>query len=279
MSLPSTSETLVHARRFPSTMISSTSRRRHPSRAQRASAIVRASASASPARGSDYAAAAATFVSSFFYDGDVDTSDGEFRALVGACASDMRRRYGSTNSLRVIVDDEGCLACGGIEVRKYVGAMDYESYVRSSKGGEDVEARVVERPVVANLATARRARRKGYGKAIMRSLEELCAERGFDECVLVVEARNTRAQGFYKKLGYKVIGSESKAKALEVGPDGRSRETFLKTLVMRKSLTNSLENVDPVTIAAVLTLVFAAIQGSDALLDALYVNFGIDLGI
>ena len=76
----------------------------------------------------------------------------------------------------------------------------------------------------------------------MRALEEECAELGFDECCLVVEARNRRAQSLYKKLGYKVIGA-SEAAALEV-VDGRAVETTTKTLIMRKSLTNSVENID-----------------------------------
>ncbi|CAL58483.1 Acyl-CoA N-acyltransferase [Ostreococcus tauri] len=236
---------------------------------------VRARAAVEPerARGSDYATAAKTFVSSFFYDGAEEEDDAEFRSLTSACAKDMRRRYGSSDSLRVITDDEGCVACGGVEVRTYAGARDYEDVKRDGKGET---AALIERPVVANLATARRARKKGYGKAIMRSLEELCLERGFDECVLVVEARNKRAQGFYKKLGYRVIGSESKAKALEVGPDGRSRETYLKTLVMRKSLTNAIENVDPITVVFALTALAVAVAGQDAVLDFLY-DLGFDV--
>jgi GNAT superfamily N-acetyltransferase len=232
------------------------------------------------AKGGDYNAAAATFVNSFFYDGNVDTRDVEYKGLTRACSSDMKKRYaGDGNALVVILDEDDsreCLACGGVEVRKYVGAVDYESYVKSGRGGMDVEGKIIERPIVANLATARAARRKGYGKAIMGALEDICAENGFDECCLVVEARNKRAQGLYRKLGYKVIGSDAKAAALEV-VDGRSRETTTKTLVMRKSLTNPGANVDTVTIGAAVLALALLSAGQQALVDALYVNFGIDL--
>lgn len=232
------------------------------------------------AKGGDYNAAAATFVNSFFYDGNVDTRDVEYKGLTRACSSDMKKRYaGDGNALVVILDEDDsreCLACGGVEVRKYVGAVDYESYVKSGRGGMDVEGKIIERPIVANLATARAARRKGYGKAITGALEDICAENGFDECCLVVEARNKRAQGLYRKLGYKVIGSDAKAAALEV-VDGRSRETTTKTLVMRKSLTNPGANVDTVTIGAAVLALALLSAGQQALVDALYVNFGIDL--
>lgn len=223
------------------------------------------------ARGGDYNAAAATFASSFFYDGKVDPRDVEYKGLTRACASDMRKRYsargGDGSALVVIMDEENsssCLACGGVEVRKYVGANDYETMVKNGNAGGGVEDKIINRPIVANLATAREARRRGYGKAIMAELEEICAENGFDECCLVVEAGNRRAQSLYKKLGYRVIGGDSNAAALKV-IDGRSVETTTKTLVMRKSLTNPLENLDFVSIGAALALLAALITQKDVI--------------
>ena len=91
------------------------------------------SVDASRARGGDYNAAAETFVDSFFYDGEVDERDVERRGLVRSCARDMKRRYGArvgdASALVVVMDpndSKKCLACGGVEVRPYVGAMDYE---------------------------------------------------------------------------------------------------------------------------------------------------------
>jgi len=267
-----------------SAVASHPARRRHrPHRRHRVCANAGTRAiDVSRARGGDYNAAAATFVSSFFYDGEVDERDVEYQGLVRSCASDMKRRYsarvGDASALVVVMDandSKKCLACGGIEVRRYVGAMDYETMVKSGRGGGNVEERIRERPIVANLATAREARRRGYGKAVMRALEEECAELGFDECCLVVEARNRRAQSLYKKLGYKVIGSERKAAALEV-VDGRAVETTTKTLIMRKSLTNPAENIDVATVGAVLALLaFVKVQ-QDAVLDLLF-DFGINL--
>jgi hypothetical protein len=76
-------------------------------------------------------------------------------------------------------------------------------------------------------------------------------------------------------LGYRVIGSEREAAALEV-VDGRAVETTTKTLIMRKSLTNSVENIDVATVGAVLALLaFLKVQ-QDAVLDVLF-DFGINL--
>jgi ribosomal protein S18 acetylase RimI-like enzyme len=229
------------------------------------------------ARGGDYNAAAATFVKGFFFDGASDVeNEAEFRSLTRAQTSDLKKRYdasGRDGSALLVIRDNGSgsskiLACGGVEVRSYVGATDYETYVKQGRGGMDVELNVVERPVVANLATAPEARRKGYGKAIMRALEEVCLENGYDECVLVVDASNKRAQALYKKLGYKVIGGDKKAAALKV-VNGRARETTTKTLVMRKSLTNGLENIDVASIGAIVAVLAALAAQKDAILDAM----------
>ena len=59
------------------------------------------------AKGGDYNAAAATFVNSFFYDGNVDTRDVEYKGLTRACSSDMKKRYaGDGNALVVILDED-----------------------------------------------------------------------------------------------------------------------------------------------------------------------------
>ena len=236
----------------------------------------RAASNVERARGSDYAAAAATFVQGFFFDGARDAAnEAEFRALTRAQTSDLKKRYdasGRDGSALLVIRDEdtgAVLACGGVEIRAYVGAMDYDTVLKRERGGGgDVELNVVERPVVANVATAPEARRRGYGKAIMRALEDVCAENGYDECVLVVDASNKRAQALYKKLGYKVIGSDKNAAALKV-IDGRARETTTKTLVMRKSLTNSLENVDVASVGAVIAALAALAAMKDTILDAI----------
>jgi hypothetical protein len=46
---------------------------------------------------------------------------------------------------------------------------------------------------------------------------------------------------------------------------------------MRKSLTNPAANVDAVTIAAAVLALALLSSGQQAVVDALYVNFGIDL--
>jgi len=224
------------------------------------------------AQGADYAAAAATFVAGFFFDGAADAeNETEFRGLVRAQTSDLRKRYANRDGAALLVirdpNERGSvIACGGVEARSYVGAMDYETYVKN--GGDVGQASVAKRPVVANLAVSRAARRKGYGKAIMRALEDFCLENEYDEAVLVVDASNARAQGLYKKLGYRVIGGDKNAAALKI-IDGRAKETTTKTLVMRKSLTNGGENIDVATVGAVIAVLAALATQGDAILDAL----------
>jgi len=51
--------------------------------------------------------------------------------------------------------------------------------------------------------------------------------------------------------------------------NGRARETTTKTLVMRKSLTNGLENIDVTSIGAIVAVLAALAAQKDAILDAL----------
>lgn len=155
------------------------------------------------ARGQDFASAASCFVEAFFLgrkkDGTVAISKGELSYLNGAQKKDMVSRYNQrgVGTMLVIKDDErkgAVVGCVGVEVQTFKGTTPLR------RADQDAKGEVLDRPVVANLATAPSARRKGLAKRLMRAAEEQCVEWGFDEAVLIVEANNSKALGLYKKV-------------------------------------------------------------------------------
>jgi ribosomal protein S18 acetylase RimI-like enzyme len=212
------------------------------------------------ARGQDYAGAAACFVDAFFLrrDGGGDRiTKGELSYLVGAQKKDLVKRYNqkSLGTMFVIKDEETneVVGCVGAEVQRFVGATP------ARRSENDANGVVADRPVVANLAVASSARRKGLAKALMFAIEEEAKEWGFDETVLIVEANNKSATSLYKKLGYKAIGTEPDAPNLKVDENGKVVEAKVKAVTMRKSLKDgmagTIENLD---IAEVLAKVAGA---------------------
>lgn len=155
------------------------------------------------ARGQDYASAAECFVEAFFLarrsKSATEITKGELAYLNGAQKKDMVSRYNQRGlgTMLVIKDDEmrgAVVACVGVEVQTFKGTVPLRRAEENSKG------EVMDRPVIANLATAPSARRKGLAKKLMRAVEEQCVEWGFEEAVLVVEANNSKARGLYKKV-------------------------------------------------------------------------------
>ena len=118
-------------------------------------------------------------------------------------------------------------------------------------------AAAVQRPVVSNLAVAPRARRRGLAAALMRACEAQAREWGYDECLLLVEAGNTRARRLYRKLGYKALpgGEEAGAPTLKVA-DGVLSDVRVTNVAMRTSLApfplGAAQNAEPVAVAAAL---------------------------
>ena len=158
------------------------------------------------ARGQDYASAAECFVEAFFLASTrskkksaTEITKGELAYLNGAQKKDMVSRYNrrGLGTMLVIKDEEmrgAVVACVGVEVQTFKGTVPLRRAEENSKG------EVIDRPVIANLATAPSARRKGLAKKLMRAVEEQCVEWGFDEAVLVVEASNSKARGLYNKV-------------------------------------------------------------------------------
>ena len=205
------------------------------------------------ARGQDYAGAAACFVDAFFLrrDGGGDRiTKGELSYLLGAQKKDLVKRYNKKRlgAMFVIKDEDTgeVVGCVGAEVQRFVGA------VPARRAESDAGAAAADRPVVANLAVASSARRKGLAKALMRAIEEETKSWGFEETVLVVEASNARATSLYRKLGYRPIATERGAPNLIVDENGKVVEAKVKAVTMRKSLkegmVGTIENLDPASL-------------------------------
>ena len=189
------------------------------------------------ARGQDYAGAAACFVDAFFLrrgGGGDRITKGELSYLLGAQKKDLVKRYNqkSRGALFVIKDEETneVVGCVGAETQRFVG------FLPARRAASDAGVVAADRPVVANLAVASSARRKGLAKALMRAIEEEAKDWGFEETVLVVEASNKQATSLYRKLGYKAVGVESDAPNLRVDENGKVVEAKVKAVTMRKSL-------------------------------------------
>jgi ribosomal protein S18 acetylase RimI-like enzyme len=201
------------------------------------------------ARGQDYAGAAACFVDAFFLrrgGGGDRITKGELSYLLGAQKKDLVKRYNqkSRGALFVIKDEETneVVGCVGAETQRFVG------FLPARRAASDAGVAAADRPVVANLAVASSARRKGLAKALMRAIEEEAKDWGFEETVLVVEASNKQATSLYRKLGYKAVGFESDAPNLRVDENGKVVEAKVKAVTMRKSLkegmAGTIENLD-----------------------------------
>ena len=210
------------------------------------------------ARGQDYASAAEVFVEAFFLRkggaADVITKS-ELAYLNGAQKRDMVGRYNKRGvcAMYVIRDDDTgkVMGCVGADVQTFKGTVPLKRATEATKG------EVVDRPVVANLATAPAARRKGLAKKLMARIEEECKEWGFEEAVLVVEANNSKARSLYSKLGYKSIGGEPDTPNIVINKEtGKVVNGAVKTVFMRKSLKEGaggmLENLDITTLVGIL---------------------------
>ena len=227
------------------------------------------------ARGQDYTSAAECFVDAFFLKrngGSDRITKGELAYLNGAQRKDLVKRYNQKNkgTMFVVKDDETnkVVGCVGVEVQKFVGNVPLR---RAENDLGDVE--ILDRPVIANLAVASSARRKGLAKSLMREIEEEVKKWGYDETILVVESANKKAVLLYKKSGYKPIFNDKAAPNLAIDENGKVVEAKVKAVTMRKSLKEgaqgALENLDLVKVLGGVVLAgliaYAAINGVDGL--------------
>ena len=251
--------------------------KRHPKvhqRKKKCTHAALANADIERARGGDFREAAECFVDAFFVDGKSNPDDREIGSLERAQASDLSKRYSNAKkgAMFIVRDDETCdlMACAGVEYRRYLGDYDYENVP------EDVDrfalGSSITVPIIANLATSRKARGKGYAKALVRECEKEAKNNGFEECALIVESTNSKARSLYKKMGYRVAKTLKDQNALKMQSDGKARVVKVTTLLMRKSLLNQRQSIDleslVVPIGAVVALY--ALSANDDLRDAIF---------
>jgi GNAT superfamily N-acetyltransferase len=161
------------------------------------------------------------FVEGYFLDGRPDSLDaGAVRRLAGATLRDLESRYGGGRAtagerclLLVRDGDETVVGCVGLQLQPFLRNTVLRGSLRSNPPEE-----AVLRPVVSNLAVLPRARRRGLAAKLMARCEAQCREWGCQECILLVESTNARAQKLYSKLGYKRLpgGDEQDAPSLRV---------------------------------------------------------------
>lgn len=197
----------------------------------------------------------------FFLDGDTDALEpAPRRALVASALRDLQSRYsGGGNRALLLVRGPGgaVLGCAGVEPQPFLGNAVLRGTRRASP-----PLGAVLRPVVSNLAVARRARGRGLARALMRAAEAAAAAWGFDECLLLVDRGNARARRLYAGLGYRPLkGGEESATTLRVAA-GRVDEAPVVNVCLRKSLRplpwRWVDNADPARVGAPLGVGLAA---------------------
>lgn len=93
--------------------------------------------------------------------------------------------------------------------------------------------------LVANLAVAKRGRRRGLAKKLMAAAEAFVREDlEEEEAILLVDQKNVPARRLYERLGYKRRWADPDAKALEV-VDGSVVAQPVLNLCMRKNVSGS----------------------------------------
>ena len=219
------------------------------------------------AREMDFREASELFVDAFFIDGRSNPDGKEILSLERAQQLDLSKRYSNSKrgAMFIVRDPDTCdlLACCGVEYRRYLGDYDYDSVP------EDIDrfslGSSTQRPIIANLAVGRKYRKKGYAKELVRECEREAAAAGFEEVALIVENNNRKARSLYKKLGYKVVKKLSNQNALKMQSDGVARIQKAQTSLMRKSLTNSHENIDLFDLAPLVVLAVAYVVRAEVL--------------
>lgn len=145
--------------------------------------------------------------------------------------NEFRRRYGKyvgpkDRRAELIICQNGAgelMGCAGIEV---------DNVQKSDGRGQSVRA-----PLMSNLAVGKKFRRKGLAEDLVQAAELLARkEWGFEEVYLYVEKSNTSAVKLYKKLGYRTVWEDDKAKTLIPTEGGQLKTAPTVIVCMKKRL-------------------------------------------
>lgn len=244
----------------------------------------------------DYPRVASLLVDAFYTDSkrpENNLSLMQKRSLERDQNLDLRARYGrntgkgSIESTILVADEEkddaiGCVALGTtpfVGQEAQLNIRDLYAYANRRDNGD-----ACLRPVVANLAVRPDARRKGIAKKLMLECETVCREWGYDEVWLLVEQDNPKARKLYKKLGYKVVKTETDDSYKVI--EGSIQQIDVLNVYMRKSLKGGilgpLENADyprVLSLAALFTVLVNEQARHALVVDILQEQLGVTLGL
>mmetsp|Transcript_4704 Transcript_4704/g.10144 ORF Transcript_4704/g.10144 Transcript_4704/m.10144 type:complete len:295 (+) Transcript_4704:165-1049(+) len=250
--------------------VTSTPRAANPPRRMRVSALLPISVKEVTTQ--DELEAASQFFVGAFWGSSTPTGelgDSESAQLERDQLRDWNRRYGSEgggsgSEAALLVAKEGrrIVGCVSVSVGSYSRILDGRigggggggggsfdprsartaaaapsSSAKGSKGAlPDLNrVRSEDVPLVANLAVAKRARKKGIGARLAREAERLAEGYGYPEIVLLVEESNAPAVKLYRKLGYKELWRVGNAPKIDV-TTGNVRTVRTTNVAMAKPL-------------------------------------------
>jgi len=107
-----------------------------------------------------------------------------------------------------------------------------------------------DRPLLSSLAVRPDYRRRGIAVSLCKEADKTAKRWGYSEVVLKVEANNSKARNLYRRLGYRVVGTDKEAERPVIS--GGLRFVQTTQVAMRKSLT--LPPLDTVATAGAATL-------------------------
>ena len=192
----------------------------------------------------------------------------QLAVLASALQQDLNQRFTRRNSaehLLLLAEDDASdelVGCCGVDVQRLSPAG--EGADRLGRG----DARLRETPLLSSLAVNRAYRKRGIAKRLCREAERAARGWGYNQVLLKVEDDNRRARSLYRKLGYRVVATDTLAERPVAGPGGLK---FVSTtqVVMRKDLR--FPPTDVIASAIVVSVLASRIGmaiGSEQLADA-----------
>ena len=154
---------------------------------------------------------------------------------------EFRRRYGRRGGASTALADRRAellvcsnasgevVGCAGVEV---------DQICKADGRGSGPVMNQIRGPLMSNLAVGRNFRRRGIAEDLVRATEEMARKDwGYDECYLYVEKGNVPAVKLYKKLGYRVMWEDDRAKTLMPLESGKLITAPTVIVCMRKRLS------------------------------------------